>query len=83
MRPFFRTSPSLSSDLATIWGGGKVRVPVPVTDSEGKGTGTTKEAVKLTPCSPGDPHAVEKTWNDIEPDELLEPPLVRTRTGPR
>ena len=30
---------------------------------------------KWTPCSPGDPDAVEKTWSDIESDELLEPPL--------
>ncbi|KAF9261968.1 AAA-domain-containing protein [Marasmius fiardii PR-910] len=33
------------------------------------------ELVKWTPCSPGDPDAVEKTWSDIESDELLEPPL--------
>jgi len=31
---------------------------------------------KWTPCSPGDPHAVERTWNDVSSDELLEPPLV-------
>lgn len=30
---------------------------------------------KLTPCSPGDPDAIEKNWGDIETDELLEPPL--------
>lgn len=30
---------------------------------------------KWTPCSPGDPDAVEKTWTDIESDDLLEPPL--------
>lgn len=30
---------------------------------------------KWTPCSPGDPDAVEKSWSDIESDELLEPPL--------
>ncbi|PFH48218.1 hypothetical protein AMATHDRAFT_66050 [Amanita thiersii Skay4041] len=30
---------------------------------------------KWTPCSPGDPAAIEKTWDDIESDELLEPPL--------
>jgi len=28
-----------------------------------------------TPCSPGDPAAEEKSWNDIGSDELLEPPL--------
>lgn len=30
---------------------------------------------KVTPCSPGDPKAVERAWTDIESDELLEPPL--------
>jgi vacuolar protein-sorting-associated protein 4 len=30
---------------------------------------------KWTPCSPGDPEAVEKAWTDIDSDELLEPPL--------
>ena len=31
--------------------------------------------IKWTPCSPGDPEGVEKTWTDIEGDELLEPQL--------
>lgn len=31
---------------------------------------------KYTPCSPGDPAAEERTWNDVSSDELLEPPLV-------
>lgn len=31
--------------------------------------------VKWTPCSPGDPAAVEKTWGEVEGDELQEPPL--------
>lgn len=30
---------------------------------------------KWTPCSPGDSDALEKTWSDIDSDELLEPPL--------
>ena len=30
---------------------------------------------KWTPCSPGDPDAQEKSWTDIESDELQEPPL--------
>ncbi|KAJ7139340.1 AAA-domain-containing protein [Mycena epipterygia] len=30
---------------------------------------------KWTPCSPGDPDAVEKSWTDVDSDELLEPPL--------
>ncbi|KAI0040024.1 AAA-domain-containing protein [Auriscalpium vulgare] len=33
------------------------------------------EAIKWTPCSPGDSDGVEKTWTDIESDELQEPPL--------
>lgn len=28
-----------------------------------------------TPCSPGDPDAIEKSWQDVATDELLEPPL--------
>ncbi|TEB18994.1 katanin p60 ATPase domain-containing protein [Coprinellus micaceus] len=34
--------------------------------------------MKWTPCSHGDPKAVEKTWTDIGSDELLEPPLKIT-----
>ncbi|PPR03184.1 hypothetical protein CVT24_012745 [Panaeolus cyanescens] len=30
---------------------------------------------KWTPCSPGDPEAVEKSWDDISSDELVEPEL--------
>ncbi|KAJ7431519.1 AAA-domain-containing protein [Mycena galericulata] len=30
---------------------------------------------KWTPCSPGDPEAVEKSWTDVDSDELLEPTL--------
>ncbi|KAF9527090.1 katanin p60 ATPase domain-containing protein [Crepidotus variabilis] len=43
------------------------RVPNPLKESDG---------LKMwTPCSPGDPDAVEKSWQDVETDELLEPPL--------
>ncbi|ODV60777.1 AAA family ATPase VPS4 [Ascoidea rubescens DSM 1968] len=31
---------------------------------------------KLTPCSPGEKNSIEKSWMDIESDELLEPPLT-------
>lgn len=31
--------------------------------------------VKWTPCSPGDPDAVEKNWSEVESDDLQEPPL--------
>ncbi|GJJ13938.1 hypothetical protein Clacol_008195 [Clathrus columnatus] len=34
-----------------------------------------EETTKWSPCSPGDPEAVEKVWTDIDSDELLEPPL--------
>ena len=27
----------------------------------------------LTPCSPGDPNAIEMTWVNIDSDKLLEP----------
>lgn len=30
---------------------------------------------KLTPCSPGDPDAVEMTWTEVDSEKLLEPPL--------
>lgn len=30
----------------------------------------------LTPCSPGAPHAIEMTWVDVEPQQLLEPDLT-------
>jgi len=30
---------------------------------------------KWTPCSPGDPTAVEKSWSEVESDSLQEPPL--------
>ncbi|KAJ9117741.1 Vacuolar protein sorting-associated protein 4 [Naganishia adeliensis] len=36
----------------------------------------SKTVTKLTPCSPGAPGAIEKTWTDIGSDELLEPPLT-------
>lgn len=28
---------------------------------------------KVTPCSPGEPDAVEMTWEQVDTDELLEP----------
>lgn len=34
-----------------------------------------EDKAKWTPCSPGDPAAVEKAWTELESDELLEPPL--------
>lgn len=36
---------------------------------------TDSSQTKWTPCSPGDSQAEEKSWTDIESDELLEPPL--------
>jgi vacuolar protein-sorting-associated protein 4 len=29
----------------------------------------------LTPCSPGDPNAIEMSWMDVNGDQLLEPLL--------
>jgi vacuolar protein-sorting-associated protein 4 len=31
----------------------------------------------LTPCSPGDPGAIEMTWIDIKGDKLLEPKITK------
>jgi len=31
--------------------------------------------MKWTPCSPGDPAAIDRTWAEVEGDELHEPPL--------
>ncbi|KAF1984042.1 AAA-domain-containing protein [Aulographum hederae CBS 113979] len=31
---------------------------------------------KLTPCSPGDKGAMEMTWNQVDSEQLLEPPLL-------
>eukprot|EP00834_Sanchytrium_tribonematis_P005389 NODE_323_length_9725_cov_0.840536.p6 type:complete len:236 gc:universal NODE_323_length_9725_cov_0.840536:1514-807(-) len=36
---------------------------------------SSRQKVYWTPCSPGEANAVEKTWNDIEGEELLEPVL--------
>lgn len=36
----------------------------------------SQTVTKLTPCSPGDPQAIEKSWTDIEQNELQEPPLT-------
>lgn len=33
----------------------------------------------LTPCSPGDPAAVEMTWMDVPSDKLLEPIVCMVR----
>lgn len=37
----------------------------------------------LTPCSPGDPEAMEMTWMDVPGDKLLEPVvcMVSSRLG--
>lgn len=31
---------------------------------------------KLTPCSPGDKGAMEKTWSEVNTEELQEPALT-------
>jgi vacuolar protein-sorting-associated protein 4 len=36
----------------------------------------SKMTPHLTPCSPGDAGAIEKSWTDIGSDELKEPDLV-------
>ena len=41
-----------------------------------KNISTDPNVRKLTPCSPGDPEAIEMSWVDIEADELKEPDLT-------
>ncbi|KIO28383.1 hypothetical protein M407DRAFT_182013 [Tulasnella calospora MUT 4182] len=36
----------------------------------------SKIITKYTPCSPGRPQAIEKSWTDVGQDELQEPPLT-------
>lgn len=31
---------------------------------------------RVTPCSPGDKGAIEMSWEQVDPDELLEPSLT-------
>ena len=47
-------------------------------DGDAAATDDEVEEMKefLTPCSPGDPDAMEMTWDDIEGEQLLEPKLV-------
>lgn len=33
----------------------------------------------LTPCSPGDPNAIEMTWMDVPGEKLLEPVVCMVR----
>lgn len=47
-------------------------IPSPQTEAQ---QGLGGRWPKWTPCSPGDPDAREKSWSDVESDELLEPPL--------
>lgn len=37
---------------------------------------TADGSEKWMPCSPGDDGAIEKTWQEIEPAILIEPPLT-------
>ncbi|OMH83706.1 Vacuolar protein sorting-associated protein 4 [Zancudomyces culisetae] len=50
------------------------RVPGTIDRDSNDPDGPTK--LYWTPCSPGDSQAVEKTWLDVESDELLEPDLT-------
>lgn len=50
------------------------RIPDPKAFENGEG-GKESPALKWTPCSPGDPDAVEMSISDIGRGELVEPPL--------
>lgn len=36
----------------------------------------------LTPCSPGDPNAIEMTWMEVSGEKLLEPIVCMVRVYP-
>lgn len=36
----------------------------------------------LTPCSPGDPGAIEMTWMEVPSDKLMEPTVCMVREAP-
>lgn len=48
------------------------KVVGPAPDDE---SGVAKMKEYWMPCSPGDPKAVEMTWQQLEPDDLKEPPV--------
>lgn len=52
-----------------------VRKVISATHFKQAPTTDNPSVIKWTPCSPGDPAAVEKDWSLLEGDELLEPPL--------
>lgn len=55
----------------------KTMAPLKAKDGEAQPEqGIMKEY--LTPCSPGDPDAQEITWESVDGNDLLEPPLVMT-----
>lgn len=35
----------------------------------------------LTPCSPGDPAAIEMSWMEVDGDKLYEPPVTMVNIG--
>lgn len=35
----------------------------------------------LTPCSPGDPEAIEMTWVEVSGDKLLEPLITKVNNN--
>lgn len=57
-----------SAGRLTLYSRAQVLVPSPADPKQ--------TVTKLTPCSPGDAAAEEKSWTDVDGDELLEPPLM-------
>lgn len=57
--------------LSLLYSLPQITAPVRVKDGEEAQTdGATKEY--LTPCSPGDAQAEEKSWTDVDSEDLLE-----------
>ena len=52
------------------------QVPAPPMDEdEEKDEESSAPSLRWMPCSPGAEGAVEKSWMEVEPDELLEEPV--------
>lgn len=62
---------------------GRSSVHFPISSHQMQGPSRTNPNVMvddlLTPCSPGDPAAIELTWVDVPSDKLLEPVVCMVR----
>ncbi|PWN41144.1 putative VPS4-vacuolar sorting protein [Ceraceosorus guamensis] len=52
------------------------KIMAPARVKEGEKVSSDVQTEYLTPCSPGDPDAVEMGWESVDSKDLYEPPLV-------